>query len=395
MYDVIVIGAGPAGNCVASGLAQKGYRVLVLERRKQPGDKLCAGLISGECIRHFAISESSVLRWVNGARLFSPSGDMIELRRDKPPAAIIDRPAFDRTMAQRAQSQGAEYLFESLAVDLSCLDDCISVTVDRQNGRVELKAKAAVIASGFPSNLYGATPKISDFVLGAQVEVRNNGIDEIEAHFGQEKAPGFFAWLMPLPSGVVRVGLLTRHDPRFYLGKFLLSLQAAGRIVLTGAEAGFAMVPLKPINRTYGERFIIVGDAAGQVKPTTCGGIYYSLLCAEMAVDTLQQALVENDFSARSLSSYERKWHKKLKRELEIDYYARKFFERLSDHRIDRLFEVIRTNKIDEALVKADDVSFDWHSSAILKLMEHRAMTKALDVLKAPFLLNDKDKERS
>ncbi len=206
--------------------------------------------------------------------------------------------------------------------------------------------------------------RVGTFGSGAQAEVSINGIEEVEVYFGRETAPGFFAWLIPLSSGVVRVGLLTRHDPRFYLEKFLLSLQAAGRVVPTGTEAGFATVPLKPTNRTYGERFIIVGDAAGQVKPTTCGGIYYSLLCAETAVDTLEQAVAENDFSVRSLSNYERMWHKKLKKELGIDYYARKFFERLSDHQIDRLFEVIRTNRIDEALVKADDVSFDWHSSA-------------------------------
>ena len=144
---------------------------------------------------------------------------------------------------------------------------------------------------------------------------------------------------------------------------------------------------MKPLPRTYGERVMVVGDAAGQVKPTTGGGIYYGLLCADVAANTLHQALESNDLSARSLADYERKWRRKLGRELKIGYWARKSYERLSDQQIDRLFDIIKSNGIDEALLKADDLSFDWHSEAVLRLIGHRAVSKVLGIMKIPFHL--------
>ena len=129
----------------------------------------------------------------------------------------------------------------------------------------------------------------------------------------------------------------------------------------------------------------MVGDAAGQVKPTTGGGIYYGLLCADIAANNLHRALENNDLSAKSLASYERDWKKKLGRELKICYYARKYYERLSDKHIDRIFDIIKSSGIDAALLKADDLSFDWHGEVILRLLGHRVLSKAIEVMKIPF----------
>jgi flavin-dependent dehydrogenase len=130
---------------------------------------------------------------------------------------------------------------------------------------------------------------------------------------------------------------------------------------------------------------IAVGDAAGQVKPTSGGGIYYGLLSAEIAADTLHQALADGDVSARRLARYEREWRKKLGRELRIGYWARKLFERLSDRQIDRIFELIKAGGIDEALLKAEDISFDWHGRTILRLLKYQMVAKTLEVIRLPF----------
>ena len=114
---------------------------------------------------------------------------------------------------------------------------------------------------------------------------------------------------------------------------------------------------------------IVVGDAAGQVKPTTGGGIYYGLLCADIAVDVLDRAIAGNDCSARALSEYERRWKKLLARELRIDRWARRAFERLSDRRMERLFRMVQEGKATESLLNAPDFSFDWHSRLILRAL--------------------------
>ena len=122
------------------------------------------------------------------------------------------------------------------------------------------------------------------------------------------------------------------------------------------------------------------------MKPTTGGGIYYGLLCANIAADTLHQALRDDNLSSRNLANYEREWLKKLRREVEIGYHARKLYERLSDRQVDRIFNIIISNGIDHALLEAKDLSFDWHGEAVMRLIRHKVVSKALQAMKFPFL---------
>ena len=222
--------------------------------------------------------------------------------------------------------------------------------------------------------------------MGAQAEVEIIGVDEVEIYFGREIAPGFFAWLVPTSPHRALVGLLSRHSPGLYLGKLMSSLLAQGKIVSPEVELSYGGISLKPLIRTYSNRMLVVGGAAGQVKPTTGGGIYYGLLSADMAANTLQRALETNDLSTRSLAEYERMWKAKLGRELRIGYWARKLYERLSDRQIDRIFGIIKSSGIDEALLKADDLSFDWHGEVVFRLIGHKAVSKVIKVMKIPFL---------
>ena len=327
------------------------------------------------------------MRQVNSASLFPPSGRLLRLWRQETQACIIDRAAFDVAMASRAQDKGVDYLLGSLVRDIEVGDDGVRVEVAHQGGGSSLEARVAVIATGFGSRLVESLGlgKVGDFVMGTQAEVETIGVDEVEVYFGQDIAPGFFAWLVPTSSRKALVGLLSRRSPGLYLARLMSSLLTQGKIVSAKAEPSYGGIPLKPLPRTYSKRLIVVGDAAGQVKPTTGGGIYYGLLCADIAANTLHQALKTNILSARGLAGYERYWRHKLGRELKIGYYARKFYERLNDRQIDRIFDVVKSNGIDEALLKAQGLSFDWHGEAVLRLMGHRTISKTLEVMKIPF----------
>ena len=286
MLDVIVIGAGPVGSYLAYKLSDMGCDVAVLERGERLGEKAgCTGIIGQECVSSFPVDGNVILRWANSARLFPPSGKPIRLWRKGNQACIIDRPAFDLAMASKAQSRGAQYILNSPVWNVEVREDEVIVNASQSGQRLTLKARAAVIASGFGS---GLTEKLGlgksrDFVMGAQTEVPVSGIDEVEVYFGSEVAPGFFAWLVPTVPGRALVGLLSRHSPGLYLKKLLAGLLAEGKIASADAKLDYGGIPLKPLSRTYAERLIVVGDAAGQVKPTTGGGIYYGLLCADIA----------------------------------------------------------------------------------------------------------------
>ncbi|MFC1909207.1 NAD(P)/FAD-dependent oxidoreductase [Chloroflexota bacterium] len=386
MLDVIIIGGGPAGSYAAYRLGMMGHKVTVLEKKPGIGKQVCCtGIIGLECVRSFNIRDDVILRKVNSARLFSPSGQSIKLWRGETQAAILDRAALDMAMASQAQSAGVEYLLDSPVTDIEIRKDSVAVVDSRQ--KPSLIARAVIIASGFGSGLGEklGLGKIGDFVMGAQTEVNTTGVDEVEVYFGHEVAPGFFAWLVPTAPGTARVGLLSRRNSKAYLDKLIISLLNQGKLVSSEAKVSCGGIPLKPPVKTYGERLLAVGDAAGQVKPTSGGGIYYSLLCADIAADVLHQALESDDLSYRRLASYEQRWRRCLSQELRIGYWARKLFERLSDKQLDRIFEIVTANGIDEALLKASDLSFDWHSKAVLRLMGHQVITRAMDVIKIPF----------
>jgi digeranylgeranylglycerophospholipid reductase len=210
------------------------------------------------------------------------------------------------------------------------------------------------------------------------------GLEEVEVYFG-EMAPGFFAWLVPAGPALARAGLISRGNAGAYLKKWLSELAIQGKITSVGASIHFGAIPLKSAGSSYGERIIKVGDAAGQVKPITGGGIYYGLIGADIAAATLHQALKDGDLSERRLARYERAWRKRLGGELRTGYRFRRLYERLNDRQIERLFEIVEKRGIDAALLKAVDFSFDRHASTIMRLLKYEVVAATIGRIKMPF----------
>ncbi len=368
-YDVIVIGAGPVGSHTACRLAQLGYRTAVLERQPYVGHKLCCtGIIGRECYDSFSIDPSCIVREAKSAKLFSPSGDFIRISRDQTQAYIVDRPSLDRMLADKAREQGADYHLSSKVSDISISSAGASLTVAGEGSSNLIEGKVAVIASGFASPLPQmlGLGKINHLISGAQTEAESDLIEETEVYFSHRIAPGFFAWAVPSSEDKVRVGLFAKKNPGVYLQKLINELTAAGKLKSDSKAISYGGIPLKPLRRTYGERVLVVGDAAGQVKPTTGGGIYYGLLSADHAVDTINEAFTRNDFSKKQFARYQKRWKATLGRELMIDYYARRLYNRFSDKQLDAIFTIVRDNDIAEDLLNSSYRSFDWHGELVL-----------------------------
>ncbi|MCI0896326.1 MAG: hypothetical protein J4N84_15645, partial [Chloroflexi bacterium] len=133
--------------------------------------------------------------------------------------------------------------------------------------------------------------------------------------------------------------------------------------------------------RTYRDRILVVGDAAGQVKPTTGGGIFYSLLVSEIAAQVMSEALNGDDLSASGLRNYQTRWHDLLGHELNVGYSARRLYEFLSDKQIGSLVQQAGANGINGELTGASDVSFDWHSRMIGNVLGHPVLGAALKMI--------------
>jgi geranylgeranyl reductase family protein len=384
VYDVIIIGAGTAGSYAAGLLAARGHSVCVLEKQATPGNKLsCTGIVSRDCLELLG-AESGIIQFeARSARVHAPSGKCLRVERDSVQAYILDRPGLDCMLVRRARQAGAEYRFSAEVSSLRCEGNGMLASGEQDGAPLSCRARCAVIACGTSARLTGAAGlgRISEFAHGAQALVECPGLQEVEVYSGRSLAPGFFAWLAPVGSGQAKAGLLSSSNAGNHLSAFLQGLQQQGRVRPGQYDTACGSIPLRPLPRTYSDRLLVIGDAAGQAKPTTGGGIYFGALCSKLAAETLDTCLKEDDLSAKKLASYQRRWHRLLKNELAIDYWAHRFYQKLDDRQVEHIFNIIARHGIHETLLASPDISFDWHSKVILDAIRHRSLQRSLEKL--------------
>lgn len=382
MYDVIVIGAGPAGNIAAARLSGMGYRIAVLDWRTNIGDKLCTGIIGAECAERFPPDEAHIYHRARAAIVVSPAGKRYRVTREETQAYVIDRVAYVASLAQRAMESGSDYHLGLRVSNIEVSDREVTVSATSGAGQRRYEAAMAILASGFGSPLLSAVGLQNggsrDHMVGCQAMVEANGVPETEVYLGQDITPGSFGWLVPLSDSRALVGNVARGNHNGHMGRFLSSLQERGKVRNVISKPRRWGIPLKPLARTYGHRVMVVGDAAGLVKPTSGGGIYYSLLSGEIAADTANEAFIAGDLSARQLRRYEKEWKAFLGRELRIGYAARKLYETLGDRQIESLLNRFLSAEVGDELINSRDLSFDWHSGLILKAVRHRELGRLI-----------------
>ena len=371
-YDVIVVGAGPAGSYIAYDLASSGYSVAVLEAKSASGlNACCTGIISTECLQSLDSARDMILTEVNSAEFYSPSGRCLRFQTEDVQAYVVDRGSLDKALVSKAQSKGAQYFFSSPVADVFPENNSMKIEAVCSGTRELFSARAAVLANGFRPRLPNklGLGRIKRFLIGAQAEVEGTDIGEFEVHFGQSIAPGGFAWLVPISSGKAYVGLLATCHAKPYLQKFLRSLFGQGRVATQRTEIRQRAIPMGTLPCSYGDRLLVIGDAAGHVKPTTGGGIYFGHLGARMAANVLREALAADNLAAGQLSRYQKEWKAKMGKELSRGYWARWAYAKLSDSQIEGIFKTLDSNGAAGSLLDSGGFSFDWHSRLIATVL--------------------------
>jgi flavin-dependent dehydrogenase len=250
------------------------------------------------------------------------------------------------------------------------------------NGGETLQGKTAVLACGasyaFQRQLGLGMPSV--YLASAQLELPASRGGDVEVFFGSQIAPAGFAWAVPVQRGGehhVRVGLMCDGDAGYYFSRLLERVREAfGITVAEGVQPRRRLLPLAAIRRTYTDRIVAVGDAAGLVKPTTGGGIYYSLLSADLAAGYLHDALVSGDVSEARLSGYETAWRERLNAEFRSQLALRMLAQRLSDGEVDGLFNLAQTDGIMPLVYKT--AQFNRHRDLITALFKHPEARKLL-----------------
>ena len=379
MRDVVIIGAGPAGLTAARALAARGHDVVVLEEHSRIGVPVhCTGVLGVDAFTEFDLPPQSILGTAHTATFVAADGSSVSVDAERVKAAVVDRALFDQGLAESSRQAGAELRSGARVRAITVGAGGVTVAVDNSDS---VEARACIIACGanyrFNRQLGLGVPRT--FVQSAQLERPLDGLDSVEVHLGREVAPGGFAWLVPLERDGrrhARLGLMcdTRALARFrhFAARMRERFGTAG----DWPDPRLKVLPLGPVSRTYGTRLLAVGDAAGLVKPTTGGGIYYSLISGRIAAETLDDALTADDLRDVRLRRYETDWRARLGADIRIGLAFRTLASRLNDRAIDAVVELARVDGIIPMLRETAD--FNWHRQSALALLRHAQFRKIL-----------------
>ena len=333
-YDVIVVGAGTGGTVTSAALANKGYKVALMDRqpKEKIGIKVCGDATSTDHFRR--IKEvvniepphgDEIRQYVKGAWIFSPDHEVkYELTEENTTGVLIDRFKLGMRMLDDAMNYGAE-LFENSMVKEPIIQKDQVIGMKYRGGDKnlhEMTAKVVVDASGIaavlrtkldPEKTFMDINLMDKDVCNCYREVRDleteiESPEFIRIMFDQDLCPGGYLWEFPRgPNsmnaglGVMRINQLNPHQQFNLYLKRKETFYKNSKLIHGGAWR----VPLRrPQDNLVWNGFALVGDAGTQVKPTDGGGIGISIQAGAMAAKAITNALENDDVSTKSLWPY-------------------------------------------------------------------------------------------
>jgi geranylgeranyl reductase family protein len=390
-FDAIVVGAGPIGSTVAKIIAEKGYQVLILEEHAHVGfPQHCTGKISTNAMKELNLPKNGVLREVRGAIFHSPDMNALKVERYDNQAFIFNRAELDQQLLIRALNSGAKILANAQASELKIDSHKANISYKLNNNRHRASAKIIIGADGATSLVArrsGLYPKHNKTMkLAIQREITNVcevQPEFVEVYLGEKIAPGFFLWIVPIGVKSVRVGLCTDFVHGRHLLGYLESFIKHHPLVKKRFEESVSIsqvahiLPVSgAIRRTISNGVLLVGDAAGQIKSTTGGGVFYGILCAQIAGQVISEALSEsrNTLQRAQLKKYETLWQKRLGTEIRKSVKIRRLLDALSDDELNYCFRIIRK---DETLINLIQTKgdIDQQSKLIVPLFRQLSST--------------------
>jgi digeranylgeranylglycerophospholipid reductase len=378
-YDVAVVGAGPVGSTVARYIADEGYDVVMLERKRSVGIPLqCAGLLGKKIKDLNILPREFILNEVYGAYLHSPSDNTLKVSRKDPEAYVIDRVAYDKFLAEQAVDSGVELLLNHKVGGLNIKTGEVRIS----NINKSFKAEIVIGADGHSSCVSEKFNPQSKSIMAAQylLDMGSDVFDTDNVHLyaNANMSPGFL-WIIPITKSLVRIGLFANMDYNGLnrvLKDFMRSDDLYKQATILKKYHGF--IPnYNPKKDLVKDRTILLGDAASQVKPTTGGGLMIGFECAKIASNTISKALKMEDHSI--LKQYEINYKKRFKNELRMQLEVQKIFESLTNKDLDQMFLKLKDGNAEELISKYGDM--DTQSTLIKEMIKNRLLFSIVPTL--------------
>ena len=366
-FDVVIAGGSIAGLLSAREIASNGFSVLVIEEDYEIGTpEHCGGLVSIAGLEELGVIpfRKTFDHMIESAQISAPDGDSFEINSKKQKVIEISRRELDKQIAFQAQKNGAVIKVKTSFQEITDT----GIRTNEEN----IDCKIFVDARGVSSLIHKDRTGI---ISSAQYEIYADWIHkgQVKVMFDQEKYPGFFAWVIPSDEGKGKVGVAGRGiNVAEALDKILEEKENYSII-----RKIYAPIWIKgPIANFIDGKTIIVGDAAGQAKPTTAGGIFTSGMGGIYAGQAISKFLKTNNQS--DLLEYQKKWNERFGEEFAKQIFARKILERIDNQTINKLFKSI-TPEIIKDISEKDD--FDFHTSSIIKLLGMKGSIKTVQTL--------------
>ncbi|MEM3832120.1 MAG: NAD(P)/FAD-dependent oxidoreductase [Thermoprotei archaeon] len=367
--DLVVVGAGPAGLSAAIAAAEAGLRVVVLEEHRQIGrPRHCTGLLSLRGVKIVGEpARQSIKNLLNGVDVYVNNRKRFSVIFKEPQTAVLDRVMFEELLAKNALQKGVEIYFGRNVRKIRMYDTGVDVIANSSDGEFVHSGRYAVVASSGSAALllseFGYEPP-NGRLPAAQHLVEVDEVDPniAQMHFSRIIAPGFFAWVVPVSNERVLVGLAGKINVwsalKFFEGtvlglRGLKTLDVYPGVVITGGM----------LDRLVYGNVVVVGDAAGQVKPTTGGGILFGTSCGRIAGNIIALTLS----GLTSLDDYERVCNMMLKREMWSMLFIRRMLNRLPDEILSMLADIAFRNDLASVFINGDQ---DYQSSLLKNLFK-------------------------
>lgn len=376
-YDVVVVGARVGGSTSALFASKSDVDVLMIEKRQEIGTPVqCAEGITYNTFETLEMkpSEKYIRSRIKGANIHAPDGRCINYEGGIAEGLILDRKVFDKELASEAAKSGTDIMVKTPVKDLIIKDHKVYGVVAKHLGEtIEVKADVVIAADGIESNMAriaGLKTIQSPQQICSCAQYEMVGLDTdpnyLEFYFGENVAPKGYVWIFPKGDGVANVGVGIRSPdktPLYYLDKFVSKLDA------TPVELNIGGVPVAgPIEKTYTDGFLVVGDAAGHVDPVTGGGIHPTITCARIAGEVAAESVKNEDSSSKYLKTYEKIWKNEVGKGLSQSAKYRKMADKLSDNDMNSLAEFIENQDI-ESISKIAALKFVGKNPNLMKLL--------------------------
>jgi len=346
-----IIGGGPIGLHCAALLAEEGFETSVFEEHSNIGRPVqCAGLVSSTGIEELGIElGNSVVNEVKGAKIFSPGGESLEIKKNKTVAYVIDRFLFDQMFYKKAKRLGCDIRLESKLIDVR--NNSLFM---QTKGRGEfIKSQITVGADGAHSIVRHAIfPNLfeKNFVQAFQVRAAGKFDKEfVELHFG-EFAPGFFAWVVPESNAIARIGLGV--SPGGNAGEAMKQFLEKKKPNIRILSKSSALIPIAPpAKELVSGNSLLVGDAAAQTKATTGGGLIFGLKAAKACSETVANHLKHK----KPLTDYSKNLQA-VNKELAMHWKLYSYINGLNPKQFDSLITKAKSAGVEEFLSEHGDM---------------------------------------